>query len=215
MSDGQDGSGFVKEQQVVVECYLCGVAEIAFVRGQVRIHEPDIGWDKDTRVSLTQCHVCGDIGLIQQFRTHYFEHDPFAWSPPERLWPWPDTVALSLSVPEQLRAEHEQARNCYRVNAHTAVVVMVRRILEGVCFDHNIKEKTLMASLKKLQSQGAIDGQLVEWTTELRVLGNEGAHYTGRGVTSQDAADALALCEALLDHVYVFSRRFRDRKSVV
>jgi hypothetical protein len=42
----------------------------------------------------------------------------------------------------------------------------------------------------------------------LRVLGNQGAHFTGKQVPRPDAEDALALAEALLDYLYVFSAQF-------
>jgi hypothetical protein len=89
---------------------------------------------------------------------------------------------------------------------------MVRRILEGVCKENNVTEKTLINSLKVLEQQGLIDGTLSEWATALRMLGNEGAHYTGRQVPRDDAEDSLAFAEALLDHIYVLRKRFTEFK---
>jgi hypothetical protein len=58
-----------------------------------------------------------------------------------------------------------------------------------------------------------IDGTLAEWADALRVVGNEGAHYTGRVVAREDAEDALDFAEALLDHLYVLRQRFTDFQS--
>ena len=52
---------------------------------------------------------------------------------------------------------------------------------------------SLVQRLRKIRDAGVIDGRLVEWADDLRVLGNVGAHYTTERVTREDAEDALAL----------------------
>jgi hypothetical protein len=64
-----------------------------------------------------------------------------------------------------------------------------------------------------MRTIGLIEGRLLEWAQELRVLGNEGAHFTGERVARQDAQDALALAEAILDYLYVFSAQFFEFKN--
>ncbi|MET9019898.1 DUF4145 domain-containing protein [Actinopolymorpha sp. NPDC004070] len=44
-----------------------------------------------------------------------------------------------------------------------------------------------------MKERGLIDGRLHEWAQSLRVLRNEGAHYTGSQVSREDAEDALEL----------------------
>jgi Domain of unknown function (DUF4145) len=87
---------------------------------------------------------------------------------------------------------------------------MVRRILEGTCRDNGVHEQTLMRSLEKMKTERLIDPTIAEWANALRVLGNGGAHYTGNRVSRDDAEDALALAEALLDHIYVLHLRFQE-----
>jgi Domain of unknown function (DUF4145) len=133
----------------------------------------------------------------------------------EILWPTPERT-LSDVVPESLRLEHAEARACFNAKAYTATVVMVRRTLEGVCSDHGITKKPLYVALEEMRSSELIEGRLFEWAQELRVLGNDAAHFTGRAVSSQDAEDALSLAEALMDYMYVFSAqfdKFRRRRS--
>ena len=80
---------------------------------------------------------------------------------------------------------------------------MVRKTLEGTCADQGAASGPLASRLRDLQGEGKIDGMLVEWANILRVVGNEGAHFTGTTMSREDAEDALALAEALLDHLYV------------
>ena len=69
-------------------------------------------------------------------------------------------------------------------------------------------ERILAKGLEKLQESKLIDGTIADWANALRILGNEGAHYTGRHVRRDDAEDAFAFAEALLDHIYVLRKRF-------
>jgi hypothetical protein len=85
---------------------------------------------------------------------------------------------------------------------------MVRRVLEGTCQENNVTERVLARGLQKLQENRLIDGTIADWANALRILGNDGAHYTGRHVRRDDAEDALAFAEALLEHIYVLRKRF-------
>lgn len=121
---------------------------------------------------------------------------------------YPVPHRLSSSVPAGLRREWEEAQTCFRAKAYAACVVMVRRTLEGTCADQGVKGKPLARSLKKLADDGRIDETLAQWADALRIIGNKGAHYTGEHVAREDAEDALAFAEALLDHIYVLRQRF-------
>jgi hypothetical protein len=61
-----------------------------------------------------------------------------------------------------------------------------------------------------MASKGFLDGRLLAWADGLRVLGNEGAHYTGSAVSREDAKDALAFAEAVLDYLYVLTAQFEE-----
>lgn len=64
-----------------------------------------------------------------------------------------------------------------------------------------------------MKESGDIDERLFEWAQELRIMGNEGAHFTGKQVARQDAEDALDLCEALLDYMFELSEKFEAFKK--
>jgi hypothetical protein len=157
------------------------------------------------RYALARCQECfGPLLLAQD--------NPF--ERPERAWPNPDGRELSSNIPDPLRREHGEARACLKAKAYTAVAVMVRRTLEGVCADQGVtKRQPLVASLRELHQQGKIEGRLLEWAEALRALGNQGAHFTGVQVSREDATDALALAEALLDYMYVVTNQYEQFKA--
>ncbi|MDT0458554.1 DUF4145 domain-containing protein [Streptomyces sp. DSM 41527] len=162
-------------------------------------------------LELATCGTCHDPFLM-------IEEDWGGGWDGEPLVVWPKQQrTLSTNVPEALRREHEEARQCFSSKAYTATAVMVRRTLEGVCLDQGMssggRPKPLFKMLEQMKDEGKIDGQLFEWAQELRVLGNQGAHFTFTSVSREDAADGLALAEALLDYLYVFSAQFTAFKA--
>ncbi len=167
------------------------------------------------RYILATCEICWQVLILREIASEIKTEDKKKRAI-EVLWPSPER-ALSGTIPESLRREHAEARACFKAQAYIATVVMVRRTLEGVCSDHKITKKPLYAALDDMRSRGLIEGRLLEWAQELRVLGNDAAHFTGRYVSRQDAADALTLAEALMDYLYVFSaqfEKFRARRNV-
>jgi hypothetical protein len=187
-------------------CPWCDALTLAEVRGVAtwdgfKNNEPV---NPPVEYSLVQCSECGDASLEmrEDFGMGFVADRPgFAYPAKRRL---------SNDVPRPLRREFDEAQKCLSVKAYGATVVMVRRILEGVCKENSIQERTLVRSLEELQKNGLIDGTISTWATALRLLGNEGAHYTGRQVPRDDAEDALAFSEALLDHIYVLRKRFTE-----
>ncbi|MFJ8152513.1 DUF4145 domain-containing protein [Streptomyces sp. NPDC094468] len=192
----------------VVLCSSCQKPSLATVHGSIT--ESTHEHDHAQVLHLASCQDCGSGLLIAQGIDQGAEGEEF--TSPVIRWPSP-AGSVGARVPAALRQEYEQARVCYQAQAYTAVAVMVRRTLEGVCTEEGVKRRTLSQSLSALQEEGKIDQRLVEWAAELRVLGNEGAHYTGSQVSPEDARDALNLAQAFLDYMYTFSTQFEEFKA--
>jgi uncharacterized protein DUF4145 len=186
-------------------CPHCEQASNAIVRGKAYWHGSDDSAAPPIEWTMVQCHRCHEPTI--QAREDYgggFADD----HQPATLYPAPPR--LSGDVPAELHREWGEAQTCFRARAYAACAVMVRRTLEGTCALQGVKEKTLRRSLKKMADDNLIDDTLSKWADALRVLGNKGAHYTGVPVSREDAADALAFAEALLDHIYVMRKRFEE-----
>jgi len=198
------------EQPQSVRVFVCPHCErpaLASVRGVAvwdGLDKEGIPKEPPAEWMLLQCSECGLVSV--QVRADYgdgFDED-------DPLIVFPESRHLSFKIPASLRREFEEAQGCFSAKAYGATVVMVRRVLEGTCKENNVQERTLVKSLHKLKEDGLIDGTIAEWADALRLLGNEGAHYTGRPVARNDAEDALAFTEALLDHIYLLRKRFDE-----
>ncbi|HTC71559.1 MAG TPA: DUF4145 domain-containing protein [Solirubrobacteraceae bacterium] len=189
-------------------CPHCEQASTALVCGKAfwpgSDDSPPVEW------TMVQCDRCSEptIQLREDYGGGFADDDH-----PATIYPAP--TRLSTNIPSGLRRDWEEAQTCFRAKAHAACVVMVRRTLEGACADQGVKERTLAKNLKKLAEDGLVDETLAQWADALRIVGNRGAHSTGTEVPREDAEDALAFAEALLDHIYVLRMRFeRFRKRL-
>jgi hypothetical protein len=183
-------------------CPHCEQASNGVVRGRAYWQSENGSGGPPAEWSLVQCDRCHEptLQVREDFGLGFVEDTPATVYPvPQRF---------SRSVPEGLRREWEEAQTCFRAKAYSACAVMVRRTLEGTCADQGVTGKPLAQSLKKLAVDGQIDETLAQWANALRLIGNKGAHYTGKPVAREDAEDALAFAEALLDHIYVLRQRF-------
>jgi hypothetical protein len=186
-----------------VWCYYCDIASNVTEAGDVETGDSQHG--PASRVMLTSCDRCGQALVFVQDRDGWHN----SWDEPVRAWPGA-VRPLSAEVPPALREEHVEARKCLDAKAYTAAVVMVRRTVEGVCAHHNVSERTLQKSLIKMRDEGLLDQRLLDWANALRGLGNEGAHYTGKHVSREDALDALSFSEAMLDYLFVLTAKFQE-----
>ncbi|MFD4140711.1 DUF4145 domain-containing protein [Streptomyces sp. NPDC058572] len=189
-------------------CGHCQLLLKGVIEGALADEDPSNHW----ALYLVRCSNCNRGVLVE----HSFETTPNTFGEDKGdltyvpRTPWPEKSGLSHVVPGDVRRAYQEASTCFAAGAHTAAAVMVRRTLEGVCADQGVTGNVLMKSLQKLLEAGKIEGRLFDWAQALRILGNQGAHFTGEDVGREDAADALALCEALLDYIYVLTTRYEE-----
>lgn len=187
---------------MAVQCPRCDAPGVCKTRGTFERYDPDDG--PPERWSLLSCPQGHPLLVVQN---QYYPDMPFDEDTPYRVYPAQDRQ-LSDLVPEELRLAHEEARRCLNAKAFTAAVVMSGRVLEGACKLQGVSERSLQKCLDKLHELGVIDGRLAAWAQALRRVRNAAAHYSVERIDRQDAEDAIAYNEALLDYLYVLKDRF-------
>lgn len=160
----------------------------------------------ETNWQLSQCSSCAQP-CLRALEDYSGDGDPEAIKVSTIF---PALATLPPDIPAELRREITDAQRCLEHNLFAPCLVMVRRTLEGAMAEQGAKGKSLAAQLKQLTDDGGMDPMLFEWSTALRQIGNKGAPFSKEAVSREDAADALAFAEALLDHLFVLRRRFSE-----
>jgi Domain of unknown function (DUF4145) len=159
---------------------------------------------------LAKCDKCDRPALFNRLSLGDLDDDF-----PYRLWP-PLERHVEFKLPEIVRDSYEEAVRCENAKSFIATAVMVRRALEAVCKEYDPKSKSIYAALQNMLKNGVISEELMEWATELRVIGNRGAHATSEKITRTEAKEALDFLQAILEIFYDLRPKFKqmqDRKK--
>jgi hypothetical protein len=129
-------------------------------------------------------------------------------------WPLPE-ANLSPDIPADIASAFAEAIATLYANCPRAAVVMARRTLEAVTADKGETTKdTLVTKLKHLATTGVLSPDLADWATEVRKIGNTGAHYDPLDIaTMEDARDLVNFLRELLRYLYEMPAELRRRRS--
>lgn len=161
-----------------------------------------------------KCTNCEMPFLLQ--RDGFLTPDGWDMGPYQQVFP-EDRQPLPHYVPASIRDSHDEALKCLGVRAYTAATIMARRGVEAICSEHGQIRGNLAGKLTALKDAGTIDERLHDWSSVVRDLGNSGAHDVEATLTREDADDAIAFFEALVNYLYTFKQRYEthlQRKTV-
>lgn len=134
-------------------------------------------------------------------------HDGWDETPLRQIYP-EERKPLPSYVPASIRDSHDEAIRCIQVRAYTAASLLARRGVEAICAVHGQTAGNLDTKLKNLQAESVIDRRLYDWSSVIRNLGNAGAHDVEEVLSREDAEDAVAFFEALVNYLYTISQRY-------
>ena len=128
-------------------------------------------------------------------------------------WPFPDNN-LSKDIPEGIREAFCEAATSMLINCPRASTVMLRRTLEAITDNLGETKGRLVDRLKALSDKGILQPSLSEWAKEVRLIGNDGAHYDPiNPVTVDDAKQLLGFMRELLKYLYELPAELNRRRS--
>lgn len=195
---------------MIIQCYYCKASVDAEVIDFVEYEEAF--WQE--RVYLLRCPVCkfALVGLNTDMHTE----KGVTWSQLIRVFPKPARAA-SLSeydgIPKVVIDSLKEAEKCNQVGAYLAAASMAGRAVEGVCRHFSTKNSYLGNGLKELKERGIIDARLFEWGEALRDERNKASHAEDATFTSQDADDILSFTYAIVDYVFLLTKKFENYKK--
>jgi hypothetical protein len=108
------------------------------------------------------------------------------------------------SLPPDVEALYDEARNCVTVNSFTAAVLTCRKLLMHLAVEKGAPEgKSFLHYVEYLADKGYVPPEGKGWVHHIRNKGNEANHEI-KIMLKPDAQDLIAFSEMLLKFVYEF-----------
>lgn len=171
------------------------------------------------RVSSLVCRHChqavvvieeewvGDIRKKEQKQGGIISYRGIYW------WPLPE-CSLTADIPEEIRNAFTEANTCLLANCPRASAVMARRALEAIAVEKGETNGNLAERLNALSSKGILHATLSDWSKEVRLIGNKGAHFDPlQSVTKDDAKQLISFIRELLKYLYELPAELARRRA--
>jgi len=132
------------------------------------------------------------------------------------VYPHPLPEPTDTHVPEAIRADLDEAKQCFAVSCWRAAAVMARRAMQSATIEKGAVKDGLADQIAELAAQGKITVDLKDWADAVRWVGNDAAHPGEQPVTEEDAQEVLKLAEQFLHVLYVapaIAKKLRTKKG--
>ncbi len=107
-------------------------------------------------------------------------------------------------VPEEVNNVYDEARNCFGVNAFTAVVLLCRKILMHIGVEQGADPgKSFKYYVDYLSDNNLITATSLSWVDKIRKIGNQANHELIQN-TKNEAKDILTFTSMLLATTYEY-----------
>ena len=128
-------------------------------------------------------------------------------------WPF-QGMNLSSDIPEEIQKTLIEAKITFSAQCYRASAVMSRRTLEAITVDKGGSQGILAKRINNLVSNGVLDKNLGDWATEIRLIGNTGAHFDPiNDVKQEDANQIILFIEELIKYVYIMPAEISRRRK--
>jgi len=197
-------------------CPRCGRIAAFGWNGSITALKPD----GSERVIGVQCMGCSDSVVVVERVVQPPEpsigrsavYEGIHW------WPLPGLSDLDPDVPPEISSAYSEGTRALSVKAARAAVVMFRGMLAQVVADKGSAvaqgKNTLYAKLEQMSQDGSLHPSLVDWASEIRLIGNAAAHPDALDPVSDEEATGLArLCRQLLNVVYEVPARIARNRA--
>ena len=154
--------------------------------------------------NMSYCPNCRGPVIIRQSGTKTIQYYPL--SLPEKS---------DKRIPEKIRRDFDEAKQCFSIEAYRASATMTRRALQNTCIDKGAtKGAKLLKQINELALKGIITSDIKEWATVTRWIGNDAAHPDSPEVDVEEAESIIALTEQLLSVIFIAPAIAEERKKI-
>lgn len=171
------------------------------------------------RVTSLECRNCNQpiivieeefIGSIPATEKH--SGGSITW---KGLFWWPfSNMNISPEIPTHISKILQETKITYSAQCYRASAVMSRRTLEAITVEKGEDQDVLAKRISNLKAKGILDKNLADWSTEIRLIGNTGAHFDPiNDVTKEDANQIIMFIEELIKYLYIMPAEIAKRRQ--
>ena len=120
-----------------------------------------------------------------------------------------------MLIPEAVRKMYKETIEALNANVRTLAGGGLRAVVEAICLDKQIEERTLQKKIEELAKQNLLTNAQAELLHEERYLGNAALHEMATP-SAQDIEDGLSIVEGLINTIYILpskAKRLKDRRE--
>lgn len=173
------------------------------------------------QVSVLVCHSCqqGVTVIEEMWIGEYRKTDAnrkgggTVWWKGIHWWPLGGMSAHS-SIPDAIADALNEATMALAAKCPRAAAAMARRTLEAITCDQGETTGVLAQRLANLAKRNILLPTLADWASEVRLIGNKGAHFDLIDqVTEQDATQLIEFIRELIKYLYILPYDLNARRS--
>jgi hypothetical protein len=108
-------------------------------------------------------------------------------------------------IPASIARSFEEAITCHANRCFTASALLVRKALEELCSDQGAEGANLSQRLGSLKEKVDLPGRLLVGLDDLRLLGNDAAHFEAKTyskIGEEEASLAIEYTRKVLEYTY-------------
>lgn len=166
-------------------------------------------------ISVWACHNCDRAIFVTQQESVY-EHEVTLSLIIKEVFPTKERT-VDAHVPEGIANDFIEASKDYNIGSYKSAAVMARRTIQKMCLNLGAsKNKKLHEQIDELKTMGKLHTDLADIATEIRFLGNDGAHPEDDGldeINAEDVEEILNFTAELLDDLYVRPQKVSAMKK--
>ena len=121
---------------------------------------------------------------------------------------------LHQAVPTPITGAYNEAALALSANCPRAAAVMARRTLEAIAADKGETSGDLAKRLANMTAKGLLYPTLADWSKEVRLIGNVGAHFDPiNDVSPTDARQLIGFIRDLTNYLYGLPFDLNERRA--
>ena len=190
-----------KSYSDIIACGYCRNKALMEIIGSIQDFQEEV-FDNHPSVNsgeiynVLKCPSCSKVNITSYFWADYMDPEDVQV---EIIYPQQDTTPRGL--PDTIIKAYRAAEGVRSIDVN-AYAILLRRLLELVCYDRSAEGATLALMVKDLANKNEIPEKLVNVANGLKNFGNVGAHVGIGELTENEIPILRALCFAILEYIY-------------